>query len=116
MAVSNIPVHIGVNDLKFIAYHAVLPYFLKWSKNFLLPFDDCELLTKLWVELVPKTLDVDAIADKFFDLKGKNKTTRVFSAKQGINLYFAISHEKFESILEHLVNHDDNKTIMEIDQ
>lgn len=51
---------------------------------------------------------MDAIADKFFDLKGKNKTTRVFSAKQGIDLYLAISNEKFESILEHLTNHDDD--------
>ena len=107
-AVSDIPIHIRVNDLKFVAYHAVLLYSLKWSKNFSFPFDDCELCTKLWVELVPKTPDVDAIADKFFDLKGKIETTRVFSAKQGIDLYLAISHEKFESILEHLMNHDDD--------
>jgi hypothetical protein len=73
-----------------------------------LPFDECELHTKLWVELIPKTPDVDAIADKFFDLKGKNKTTRFFSAKQGIDLYLAISHKKFESILDHLVNCDDD--------
>jgi hypothetical protein len=107
-AVSNIPVHIGVNDLKFVAYHAILPHFLKWSKDFPLLFDECELRTKLWVELIPKTPDVDAIADKFFDLKGKNKTTKVFSAKQGIDLYLAISNEKFESTLEHLANLDDD--------
>lgn len=100
--------HIGVKDLKFVAYHAILPHFLKWLKNCPLPFDECELRTKLWVELVPKAPDVDAIADKFFDNRGKNKATRVFSAKQGIDLYIAISQEKYESILEHLAIDDDD--------
>jgi hypothetical protein len=40
--------------------------------------------------------------------RGKIKPHRVFSAKQGIDLYLAISNEKFESILEHLANHDDD--------
>jgi len=50
---------------------------------------------------------VDAIADKFFDNQGK-KSTKVFSAKQGIDLYLVISNEKYESILDHLAIDDDN--------
>ena len=92
-----------------MAYHAVLPHFLKWSKDCSLLFEECELRTKLWVELVPKNPDVDAIADKFFDLRGKNKATKIFSAKQGIDLYLCISNEKFESILDHLANDGDNE-------
>lgn len=103
--------HIGVRDLKFIAYHAVLPYSLKWSKGFPLPFDECELCSSLWVEHVPKNLDVDAIAEKFFNYsRSKNKAIKTFSPKQGTDLYIAISHEKYECILNHLANEDDAKS------
>jgi len=92
-ALSNIPVHIGVQELKFIAYHALLPQYIKWSKNFSLTFEGCELRNKQWVEFVPKHPDIDAVADKFFDCKGRNKTLKVFSAslRQGIEIYLVIT-------------------------
>ena len=55
----------------------------------------------LWVELVPKHPDVDAVADHFFTSKGKNKG-KVFMPKQGIELYLVITHEKYNAILQHL--------------
>ena len=94
-ALSNIPVHIGANDLKTVLYLAILPQFVKWSKGFALPLDDCQIRNKLWVELIPKHPDIDAITDHFFSSKGKNKT-KIFSAKQGIDLYLVITYEKYE--------------------
>jgi hypothetical protein len=85
-----------------MAYHALLPQYLEWSKSFPLVMDECLLRDKNWVELIPRQPDVDAIADKFFHSKGKTKA-KTFSAKSGAELYLCIRHEKYDAILEHLV-------------
>jgi hypothetical protein len=62
--ISNIPVHIGVQELKNIAYLTLLPPFIKWSKNDFLNISDLCLCFKDWVELIPLgsgNEDVDAI-------------------------------------------------------
>lgn len=100
-ALSNIPVHIGAVDLKWVLYHALLPQYIKWSKGFPLQLEDCQIRNKLWVELVPKIPDVDAVADYFFISKGKNKT-KAFTPKQGVDLYLVITNEKYEAILQHI--------------
>ena len=105
-ALSNIPVHIGANDLKWVLYHAVLPHYIKWSKGFPIQMDECQIRNKLWVELVPKHPDVDAVAEHFFTSKGRNKG-RVFTPKQGVELYLVITHEKYEAILQHLSDIDE---------
>lgn len=51
--VSNIPVHIGVQELKNIAYLTLLPPFLIWSKEDILAMEDLRLRFKDWVELIP---------------------------------------------------------------
>lgn len=100
-ALSNIPVHIGADDLKLVLYHALLPQYIKWSKGFPIQLEDCQLRNKLWVELIPKHPDVDAVAEYFFSSKGKNKA-KIFMPKQGIDLYLVITNEKYEAVLQHL--------------
>ncbi|KAH9476800.1 hypothetical protein JR316_0010715 [Psilocybe cubensis] len=101
-AVSNIPVHIGLTDLKRVMYYALLPQFLEWSKGFPLRINDCVVRNKLWVELIPKQPDVDAISEHFFSFKGRNKLSKIFTPKQGIELYLCITHRLYESIIDHI--------------
>ena len=101
-ALSEIPVHIGVSDLKFVLFHALLPPFLKWSKEYPLNLSDCELRDKHWVELIPKQPDVDAVADNFFTFKGRNKNTKVFTPKQGIELNLSISQDIYNAVIQRL--------------
>ncbi|KAF9477407.1 hypothetical protein BDN70DRAFT_810773 [Pholiota conissans] len=104
-AISNIPVHIGLSDLRWVVYHTLLPHYVKWSKGFPLNPEECTIRDKLWVELVPKEPDVDAIAAKFFIVgKGKNKNNLrpTFSPRNGIDLFFCIDHTKYQAILNHL--------------
>ncbi|KAF8200099.1 hypothetical protein BJ912DRAFT_1019943 [Pholiota molesta] len=84
-AISDIPVHIGHHQLKFVAFHALLPHFVKWSEQFPLHIDACTLRNNNWVELMPRHPDVDIIADKFFESRGKKR-----------------SHELYESIQDHI--------------
>jgi len=109
-AISHVPVHVGVADLKFLAYHALLPQYLEWAKGFPLTMDECQLRNKNWVELIPRRPDVDAIAEMFFPCKGKSKA-KTFSAKSGAELYLYIRHEKYDAILEHLVQQDEHSRV-----
>jgi hypothetical protein len=84
-----------------VLYQALLPQFIKWSKGFPLQLEDCQIRNKLWVELIPKHPDIDAVADHFFTSKGKNKA-KAFTPKQGVDLYLVITHEKYEAILRHI--------------
>lgn len=94
--------HIGVGDLKFILFHALLHQYLKWSKGFPLTIEECQLRDKNWVELIPRTPDVDAIAENFFASgKGKSKV-KTFVSKKGIEIYLSIEYEKYDVILDHL--------------
>ena len=81
-------------------YSALLPQFIKWSKGYSLPLEDCQIRNKLWVELVPKQPDIDAVAEYFFTSKGKKG--KAFTPKQGVELYLVITNEKYEAILQHL--------------
>jgi hypothetical protein len=94
-------VHIGVGDLKFILYHALLHQYLKWSKDFPLTIDECQLRDKNWVELIPRKPDVDAIAENFFECKGKSKV-KTFVSKKGVEIYLSVEYEKYDAILDHL--------------
>lgn len=98
--IANIPVHIGVQKLKVVVFYTLLPLFLKWSKGFSLGIEDVQLRSKNWVELIARSPDIDAIADKFF-VKGKNNA-RKFSAGQGIDIYLALPDEKYQDVLDHL--------------
>ena len=70
------------------------------GKGFPLCLEECQIRNKLWVELVPKHPDIDAIADHFFIYKGKNKT-KTFTQKQAVNLSLVITYEKYEAIMQH---------------
>ncbi|KAF8510666.1 hypothetical protein BU17DRAFT_69950 [Hysterangium stoloniferum] len=59
--ISNIPLHIGVRDLKAVAYFTLLPLFTKWSKNQPLSINDLWLCFKDWVELIPLGSDNEDI-------------------------------------------------------
>lgn len=67
----NIPVHIGVQQLKTIAFYTILPAFLKWSNNYPLAFEHIRMRDKKWVEFVPAEPDVDAVAKDFYTFKSK---------------------------------------------
>jgi hypothetical protein len=95
-------VHIGAAELKSLVYFSLLPKYLQWSHDMVLDMNACELRTKDWVELLPKFPDIDAISEKFFVFKGRNKAVKMFSAKSGIDLSLIIQHNKYEAILSHL--------------
>lgn len=97
--IPEVPVNVGATELKQIVFYLLLPRFLKWSKNYGLTIDDCELRTKQWVELIPRYPDVNAIANQFFVTKGKS-TVKTFAAKQGAELFLVISHETYVDILD----------------
>ena len=108
--INNIPIHIGVKDLKDICFLTLLPIFIMWSKGAELTVNETKLCMKDWVELrpLPGGLDVDAIAAKFFVAQGKSKTVQFYAGK-GIELYLELLHEKHLDILQHLEEMEDNK-------
>lgn len=93
-------------SLKHILYYALLPQFLRWSKGFPLSIEECELRDKNWVQLIPRQPDIDAIAERFFEAKPKSKV-KVFSAKKGADLSLCVKNEKYQEILQHLVDLDE---------
>jgi hypothetical protein len=95
-----------VLSLKHILYYALLPQFLRWSKGFPLSIEECELRNKNWVQLIPRQPDIDAIAERFFEAKPKSKV-KVFSAKKGADLSLCVKNEKYQEILQHLVDLDE---------
>jgi hypothetical protein len=110
--VSNIPLHIGVKDLKAIAYFTLLPLFSKWSKQFPLSIDDLQLRFKDWVELIPlgdkdNGEDVNAISSKFFVPKGKSKALQ-FQPNKVLDLYLELSNDRYREILDHLDDIENN--------
>ena len=102
--ISNIPVHIGVRELKNIVYLTLLPPFIKWSKNDSLNTSDLCLRFKDWVELIPLgsgNEDVDAISSKFFLPKGKSKTIQ-FHPNKVLELYLELIFDRYAEILNRL--------------
>jgi hypothetical protein len=97
--INNVPVHIGVQDLKKIAFLTLHPPFLKWSKEAHLSIDELHFHNKDWVELVPLpgTPDVDAIAAKFFLAKGKARNIQFHAGK--VVVFLEIAHEKYTEIV-----------------
>ena len=72
--------------------------------------EECQLRSKNWVEFIPRQPDIDAIADMFFTSKGKSKA-KTFSPKSGADLYLYIRYEKYDTILEHLVQLDEQNQV-----
>jgi len=92
--ISNIPLHIGVANLKVIAYYMILPMFLKWSHDYPLSIDDVKLRNKNWVEMLPKgpsDEDLNTIEGEFYTFKGKAKT-RQFLPSKVLDLYLGIGY------------------------
>ena len=73
--INNLPVHVGVAQLKEICFVTILPLFLQWSENAELSLDDIHLRDTKWAGIVPipGLLDVNAIAKQFFPLQGKGE-------------------------------------------
>ena len=90
-------------SLKHILYYVLLPQFLCWSKGFLLSIEECELCDKNWVQLILWQPDFNAIANQFFEAKPKSKV-KVFSAKKGADLSLCVKNEKYQEILQHLID------------
>jgi hypothetical protein len=102
--IANIPVYIGVQVLKNIAYFTLLPPLIKWSKNDTLDIEDLCLRFKDWVELVSLGSgdeDINAIASKFFIAKEKSKTVQ-FHPGKGLELYLELPYNQYAEILQHL--------------
>ena len=102
--ISNIPLCIGVRNLKNIAYFTILPLFLKWARDYPLSIDDVKLRSKNWVEMLPKgdeLEDVNAIESEFFTVKGKTKA-RQFLPNKVLDLYLGISHLLKNEIEDHI--------------
>jgi len=99
----NVPVDIGVEDLKTACHITVQPLFLNWLKGVSLDRSEVQLRFKNWLELVPQDPDMNAIADKFIVAKGRNGAKK-FAEGHGITLYLAISYEKYERALAHSID------------
>jgi hypothetical protein len=107
--ISNIPVYIGVQELKNIAYFTLLPPFIKWSKEDSLDVEDLRLRFKNWVELIPAgpdNEDVGAISSRFFLPKGRSKTIQ-FHPNKVLELYLELPFDRYEEILTRLENMED---------
>jgi hypothetical protein len=92
--IANIPVYIGVQALKNIAYFTPLPLFIKWSKNDTLDIEDLCLWFKDWVELVSLwsgNNDINTITSKFLIAKEKSKTVQ-FHPGEGLELYLELPY------------------------
>jgi hypothetical protein len=102
-------VHIGVHDLKIIAFLTLCPLFLKWSKDYFISIDEVCLHSKDWVEmvLIIGAPDVDTIVRKFFVAKGKARSVQ-FHAGKGIKVFLELEHEKYQQIIIHLEELVDN--------
>jgi hypothetical protein len=101
--ISNIPVYIGVRDLKGIAYFTLLLPFMKWSKDYTLAIEDLWLRFKDWVELIPagpNNEDVGAISSKKFLPKGKSKTIQ-FHSNKVLDLYLELPYDKYAEVQNH---------------
>jgi hypothetical protein len=99
--IGNVPARIGVNDLKVVCFNTLLPLFLKWTRSLSsLTIEEVELRYKNWLELIPRSPDIDAIFGHFFRTKGRNSSKK-FSPGQGIDLVLAISHKKYELAVTH---------------
>ena len=106
--ISNIPVYIGVQELKHIAYFTLLPPFTKWSKDYNLAMEALRLQFEDWVELIPVgpgNKDMGAITSKFFLPKGKSKMIQ-FQSKKVLELYLELAYDRYTEILVHLEDMD----------
>jgi hypothetical protein len=75
-----------------------------WSKNNILAIEDLCLCFKDWVELVPLGYgheDVNVIASKFFQPKGRSKTIQ-FTPNKVLELYLELAYNRYAEILTHL--------------
>jgi hypothetical protein len=109
ITVKNIPIHIGVHDLKSVAFLSLHPRFLKWSKGVAIQIDQVLLFDKDGAEMVPLpgVPDVDAIASKFFVVKGKGKQLQ-FRPGKGLECYLELPTETYEKINKGLVDREDS--------
>lgn len=69
-------------------------------KGYPLSIDECELRSRKWVEIIPGVPDVDVVAKDFFEV-AKKTGPPVFKPRQGLEVYLAISYDKYEAALGH---------------
>ena len=96
----NIPVHVGVQELKFICFYTALPLYLQWSGGCPLSIQEVQMRDKQWVEMIPRIPDKDAISDKFLVNVGSKVAKKKFRPGQ-IDINHPISYEKYEVMLDY---------------
>lgn len=101
-SMNNIPVNIGVKELKDIVFTMLLKPFFKWFNDFPLSLDDVVLRDKNWVEYVAldPQRDANAVSASFFSVKGR-RGTKKFNPGQGIDVLLELPWEKFEAANAH---------------
>ncbi|KAG6819349.1 hypothetical protein H0H93_012690 [Arthromyces matolae] len=110
-AMEDVPVHIGAQELKQLAFSLILPQFIKWCPGFNLSIEDCILrkasASGLGVEIsppppflgVPNPIDIDAISAPYFKTKSSRKV--FVHTSKALALHLVISDETFQTILNH---------------
>ncbi|KAJ7630219.1 hypothetical protein FB45DRAFT_832782 [Roridomyces roridus] len=103
MAMNNVPVNIGVRDLKELVRILLLPQIISWVRGYDLSTVDFTLRKEHWIELVAQHPDVNAIAEDFFVTKANPRglQTRTFSNKHPAKLYLGIDNPTYNTILAH---------------
>ncbi|KAK7014616.1 hypothetical protein R3P38DRAFT_2787454 [Favolaschia claudopus] len=85
--VDKIKANVGALDILNLAWTRLSPKWVTHTNNFPLSSTDCQLFTKDWVEIVPRTPDVNVIADRFYKPNAKSPHQPHFkTAKMLINL------------------------------
>ncbi|KAK7037142.1 hypothetical protein R3P38DRAFT_3183257 [Favolaschia claudopus] len=85
--VDKIKANVGALDILNLAWTRLSPKWFTHTNNFPLSSTDCQLFTKDWVEIVPRTPDVNVIADRFYKPNAKSPHQPHFkTAKMLINL------------------------------
>ncbi|KAF8907004.1 hypothetical protein CPB84DRAFT_1959743 [Gymnopilus junonius] len=97
----NIPVHIGVEDLKILSFYTALPSFHIWSFDYPLDIQNIKLRDKNWVEFVPRAIDDrDAISDQFFISIGGKTKGKKFKTGQA-KLILELDYKVYQKIIQY---------------
>ncbi|KAL4269042.1 hypothetical protein AB1N83_001843 [Pleurotus pulmonarius] len=104
-AIGNVPVHIGVAELKDLLFGALKERWDRYSKSFPLHAGDVTMRCKDWTPMRVSEPDVDAVLHYFQKKKGKNLVIEVKENKKNI-VYLEVPMEIINQVLT-LLEEDD---------
>ncbi|KAH9856453.1 hypothetical protein C2E23DRAFT_811477 [Lenzites betulinus] len=101
-SIPNVPAHVGAAQLKALVAAALLPDFKEWSHNATLPYDECNLRTKTWIQIIPllDQEDVDAILPFVMTDKGAGRNKQpVIKKNASIDMYLEMPPNAYHKVV-----------------